>query len=285
MFDNEPIAEYLRRLFNQGDRTDDFRELKRRLFVLAADLDCGRVIPFGSPGYDEVPISEAVKASSALPGLYPPARIGGRDYVDGAVKRTLHASVALKEGVKLLICVNPIVPFDADLAAARKGTAAVRLSDRGLIGVLSQTFRALIYSRMKVGMERYARDYPDADVVLFEPATDDEVMFFSNMFSYADRRELAEHAYRHTRSELRRRADQLDAILARHGAWLDRRALEDPDRRLPGGGEFLSRGPLLDGLAPLDDTLDRLARALSRVERLRGEGGKPNGAQEAAANA
>ena len=68
-----------------------------------------------------MPISEAVKASSALPGLYPPARIDGRDYIDGAVKNTLHASVALKEGVKLLICVNPIVPFDADLAAARKG--------------------------------------------------------------------------------------------------------------------------------------------------------------------
>ena len=144
-----------------------------------------------------MPISEAVKASAALPGLYPPARIGDRDYVDGALKKTLHASVALKEGAKLLICVNPLVPYDADRAASA-GAKPVRLADRGLVTVLSQTFRALIHSRMRVGMERYAREFPDADVVLFEPAQDDEVIFFANMFSYADRRRLAEHAYRHT---------------------------------------------------------------------------------------
>ena len=47
-----------------------------KLFIVAADLDSGSAAPFGAPGFDDVPISEAVKASSALPGLYPPARIG-----------------------------------------------------------------------------------------------------------------------------------------------------------------------------------------------------------------
>ena len=85
------------------------------------------------------------------------------------------------------------------------------------VTVLSQTFRSLIHSRMRVGMERYAREYPDADVVLFEPARDDEVIFFANMFSYADRRRLAERAYRHTLSELRRRADELNPVFASCG--------------------------------------------------------------------
>ena len=102
----------------------------------------------------------------------------------------------------------------------------VRLAERGLLTVLSQTFRALIHSRMRVGMERYAKEFPDADVVLFEPAQDDAVMFFANMFSYADRRRLAEHAYRHTLAELRRRADELEPMLARHGVELDRAVLE-----------------------------------------------------------
>ena len=189
-------------------------------------------MPFGAPGLDDVPISEAVKASAALPGLYPPARIGERDYVDGAMKKTLHASVALKEGAKLLICVNPLVPYDADRAASAGGKPA-RLAERGLVTVLSQTFRALIHSRMRVGMERYAREFPDADVVLFEPAQDDEVIFFANMFSYADRRRLAEHAYRHTLNELRRRADELGPILARHGVELDRSVLERGGRTAP----------------------------------------------------
>ena len=195
------IAAYLSRLLSQPGRTDDFRKLARKLFIVATDLDSGRSAPFGSPGLDEVPISEAVKASAALPGLYPPARIGDRDYVDGALKKTFHASVALKAGAKLLICINPIVPYNGGLAA-QGGAPRIRLAERGLLTVLSQTFRALVHSRMTVGMERYAKEFPDADVVLFEPAQDDEVIFFANIFSYADRRRLADHAYRHTLAEL-----------------------------------------------------------------------------------
>ncbi len=71
LFDNNPIASYLSRLFSQSGRTDDFRKLGRQLFVVATELDNGKSAPFGSSGLDHVPISEAVKASAALPGLYP----------------------------------------------------------------------------------------------------------------------------------------------------------------------------------------------------------------------
>ncbi len=264
LFDNGAVASYLARLFSAPGRTDDFRKLRHRLTIVATDLDSGKSVPFGAPGFDDVPISQAVKASSALPGLYPPARIGGRDYVDGALKKTLHASVALKDGAKLLLCVNPIVPYDADLAASR-GAKPVRLADRGLIAVLSQTFRALIHSRMRVGMERYAREYPDADVVLFEPARDDEVIFFANMFSYADRRKLAERAYRHTLEELRLRAGELQPILARHGVELDRAVLER-DRRIP--SKPSQKGKLWDSV---EQSLRELEKALSRDKAGRSE--------------
>ena len=268
LFDNGAFAAYYARRFSEPGRTNDFRKLAHKLFIVATDLDSGKSVPFGAPGLDHVPISEAIKASSALPGLYPPARIGDHDYVDGALKKTLHASVALKEGVKLLICVNPLVPYDADRAAAA-GAKPVRLADRGLLTILSQTFRALIHSRMRVGMGRYAKEFPDADVVLFEPAQDDEVIFFANMFSYADRRKLAEHAYRHTLSELRRRARELGPILARHGVELDRSALQ--------GGEGLptepsQTGKLWDSVEPLGKTLSDLEKALSRDKPGRSEG-------------
>lgn len=78
-------------------------------------------------------------------------------------------------------------------------------------------------------MGRYAKEFPDADIVLFEPAQDDEVIFFANIFSYSDRRRLAEHAYRHTLAELKRRAGELGPILARHGLEIDRSVLEGAD--------------------------------------------------------
>ena len=168
--------------------------------------------------------------------------------------------MALKAGAKLLICINPLVPFNADLAA-QSGAKPIRLADRGLATVLSQTFRALIHSRMRVGMERYATEFPDADVVLFEPAQDDAVMFFANMFSYSDRRRLAEHAYRHTMAELERRADELEPILARHGVTFDRdalKALRPADVREAGRDKFPA------GVEPLASTLTRLEATWSR---------------------
>ena len=119
IFNSDGIDQLLRRLFSSGGRSNDFRQLESRLFIVATDLDTGESLAFGSAGHDEVPISVAVQASAALPGLFPPVRIGERYFVDGALIKTLHASVALQAGADLLICINPLVPFDSRLASRR----------------------------------------------------------------------------------------------------------------------------------------------------------------------
>ncbi|MCW2273140.1 putative acylesterase/phospholipase RssA [Rhodoblastus acidophilus] len=262
MFDNEAVGAYLARLFSAQGRVNDFRRLPNKLFIVATDLDSCSATPFGARGLDDVPISRAVQASSALPGLYPPVEINGRHYVDGALMKTLHASVALAEGAKLLICVNPLTPIDADAVARKTHRSRVSLAARGLPSVMSQTFRALIHSRMRVGMERYSKTYPDADVILFEPARDDAEMFFTNVFSYSSRHRLAEHAYQRTREELRRRADELDVVLARHGVSLDRACLADESRTLSRRRRAPRRAGLKQAASQLGNALDTLERAL-----------------------
>ena len=231
VFDNEPIHEYLERMWDEPGRTNDFRQLTNKLYVVAVDLDTGESVKFGAPGYDRVPISRAVQASTALPGLYPPVQINGRYFVDGALRKTMHASVALQEGLDLLLCINPLVPFDARLAvAAGRPTQVGRLVEGGLPAVLSQTFRSLIYSRMQVGMEKYNADFAHSDVVLFEPNRDDAKMFFTNVFSFAGRRWVCEHAYQTTRQDLLARHQELEPILARHGVRMRMDVLEDKER-------------------------------------------------------
>jgi NTE family protein len=217
IFNSAGIHDFLSRIFTAPGRSNDFRKLKRRLFLVATDLDSGESVVFGTPGEDHVPISTAVQASAALPGLFPPVEIDGRYYVDGALKKTLHASVALKEGADLVLCINPLVPFDSELAVKRGAGRHKKLVEGGLPVVLAQTFRSIIHSRMQVGMAKYRIEYKNADVVLFEPNSDDPEMFFTNMFSYASRRRLCEHAYQKTRTELYRRRHELAPILARHG--------------------------------------------------------------------
>ena len=237
VFDNAGIDELLRRMFSFPGRSNDFRELRNRLFLVATDLDSGASVAFGSAGYDQVPISRAVQASAALPGLFPPVKIDGHYYVDGALIKTLHASVALRAGADLVVCINPLVPFDSELAATQLHLddfehRPEHLVDGGLPVVLSQTFRAIIHSRMRTGMERYRHEYKGADVVLFEPDRDDAEMFFTNVFSYRSRRHLCEHAYQRTRSDLYRRRNELAPILARHGIELKIDLLRDHTRTL-----------------------------------------------------
>ncbi|MDW8479495.1 MAG: patatin-like phospholipase family protein [Xanthomonadales bacterium] len=78
LFDNEAIGAFLSELFSRPGRSDDFRRLRRLLYVVAVELDTGEIVRFGAPGHDDVPISRAVQASAALPGLYPPVEIKGR---------------------------------------------------------------------------------------------------------------------------------------------------------------------------------------------------------------
>ena len=270
LFDNDRFGKYLTGLYDAPGRTNDFRELRRKLFLIATDLDACEAVAFGGPGFDDVPISTAIQASSALPGLFPPVEIKGRHYVDGALMKTLHASVALDEGVDLLFCVNPLVPFNERLATRRRRGQPASLVDGGLPLVLSQTFRAIIHSRMRLGMERYATEYPQADVVLFEPSGGDPDMFFTNVFSYSGRKRLSEHAYRHTREQLRLRADELGPILARHGVALDKAALEDEHRRLarPGPKKARTNARSFGRAArQLDRALHDLERVVRKAQR------------------
>lgn len=245
LFDNEPIREYLERVFAKRGRTDDFRKLSTKLVIVAADLDTARPVRFGSRGYDHVPISRAVQASTALPGLYPPVTIDGRDCVDGVLIKTLHASIALEEGAELVFCINPIVPVDTTAGRESGQLPENALRASGLPAVLSQFFRTLVHSRLELGMSSYTTRFPEADVVLFEPARDEYGMFFANIFSFDTRRSLCELAYRATRRDLRARADELRPLLARHGIELRDDVLDDDERKpwdgATGAGDKLAR--------------------------------------------
>ena len=267
VFDNEAIHRYLEEVFSQGGRTNDFRRLGRRLYLVATDLDTGESVSFGRPGHDDVPISRAVQASAALPGLFPPVQIGGRHFVDGALRKTLHASEALDDGMRLVLCVNPIVPFDAKLAAKRGRGPHADLIDGGLPTVLSQTFRAVIHSRMAAGIAKYRTQYRGADIVLFQPEPDDGEIFFTNIFSYATRRRVCEHAYERTRRDLVKRAAELEPLLARHGITYRWPALREAHRRLDAGFPRTrrGRGALPRAAGELHETLAALRRWVARA--------------------
>jgi len=261
IFDNHSIERFLARVLNKPGRSNDFRELSARLLVVAVELETGQAVRFGEAGFDDVPISLAVQASAALPGLYPPVEIGGSYYVDGALRRTLHASAALEQGADLLFAINPLVPYDADGSAPDLARSRNRMIKGGLPVVLSQTFRSLIQSRMQIGMRKYETSYPESAIMLVEPNRNDEKMFYTNVFSYSSRNELVEHAYRITRAELLARADELESFLEPFGLNLNRQLLATERNFV----DSLEREPA--HLAPVGNSLDRTLDSLERLLR------------------
>lgn len=260
LFDNAGVEVFLRDVFNRRGRSNDFRALEADLFVVAVDLDSGEAVRFGEAGWDNVPISQAVQASSALPGLYPPVEINGRHFLDGALRRTMHASTVLERGIDLMIGINPLVPFDATRAGPQADEAEqVGLASGGLPAVLSQTLRTLLQSRMQIGMEKYPHQFPNIDQLVFEPNASDSELFFTNLFSFSSRHRVCQLAYRNTLADLRLRADVLRPMLAAHGIRLRDEIIGDRHRSILDG---------LDVPPRMTETTARLRRALDDVDQV-----------------
>ncbi|MBZ8142511.1 patatin [Rubrivivax gelatinosus] len=273
LFCHDALERQLAAMLSAPGRSNDFRHVARPLVIVATDLDSGQSAPFGRPGFEHVPISRAVAASAALPGLFPPVAIDGRCYVDGALKKTLHARVLLDLDMDLVLCLNPLVPFESGhlgrhaTPTARAGQRIPRLADGGLPVVLSQTFRTLIHSRLELGMRGYEATHPDTEIVLFEPDQRDPEMFLANTFGYSQRRAMAEHAYQQTRADLRARRAELAPRLARHGIVFDDAALDDETRRLipPRRRPRPAHTPTARAMRRLDQVLDELEQRLARA--------------------
>ena len=270
IFDNEPIRAYLEKIYALPGRTDDFRQLGRDLIVVAADLDSGQAVRFGEPPLDAIPISTAVQASSALPGIYPPVVIDGRHYVDGVLLKTLHGSVAFERGADLLICLNPIVPIDTADAVARGVMKRGKLIDRGLISVLSQSLRTLVRSRLEAGLGSYDDKFEGRELLLLEPRRDDYLMFFTNIFSFSQRRAVCQHAYDATRQYLLDRFDELAPLLARYGLTLNRAVLEE-ERDLWQQLGISDEAETRPARRPASGALGDLSQALDRLDALLAE--------------
>ena len=251
LLDTSGIQRFLHQLFKARLRGDRFADLPRELFVVAVDLDSGEAVPFGKNGWKHVPVSRAVEASTALPGLYRPVRIGNRDYVDGGVKKTAHINLAIQSGADLVICINPIVPFLNDTT---NGPLHGHLSNRGVTWVLDQVLRIALHGRMQYGLERYRREHPDVDILLIEPTRDDLRMFGYHIMRYGVRRVVAEHGYRTALDFFRRNETRCRRLFAKHGI-----RMADPSL-VP---DAPARHPHRSTLArTLDCSLDRLASRL-----------------------
>ena len=99
------LEEPLRAVVKSVATDKRFDQLKRTLLVNTVDITRGSQIVWGLPGLRDVSVDDAVYASCALPGFYPPGLVGGRLCVDGGVLDNLPVSIAGR-GMDAVIAVD-----------------------------------------------------------------------------------------------------------------------------------------------------------------------------------
>jgi len=223
------IEAYLHQVLDQPGRSDDFRELRRELYLTATDLDtCERVV-FGQDDLRDVPISTAVRASGALPMVYAPVKVGARELVDGGLTSTTNLDIAVEAGAKLIVVINPIVPFVNDFSQTvrtLRGRRPRRVSDMGFPQIGYQAFKLLAHQRLHELKKGWEQRYPGVDIVLIEPEPADELMFQTSMMHFASRVEIARHGFESVTRHLAGEYERYSEVADRHGIQISGKRVE-----------------------------------------------------------
>jgi NTE family protein len=220
LYSGEGIERYVSTILSDPDRTDDFRLLANELYLAATDLDTCERIVFGAEGWDDVPISKAVSASTALPMLYKPVKVKDRELIDGGVLSTTNLDIAIEAGAKFVVVVNPLVPYVNDFERqipTITGSRARRVSDMGFPQIGYQTFKLLAYQRLHEMARRWEERYPGVDIVLIEPEPNDELMFQTSVMNYTSRVDIARHGFQSVTLKLAQDYPRFKRVCARHG--------------------------------------------------------------------
>lgn len=232
IFSLEPMRKYLCEAFRTEGLCDSFPELKSELYIPAYDLDRGRRVIFGTEGLDDMHICEAITASCAIPLFFRPYEINGKSYVDGSSGLVTHLDIVIERGARLIVLVNPRVPFDNDperacLPALSSGRCS-KVADLGILFAWEQTQRIEAREKLRLAINYYRAKHPEVDIVLIEPGSDEALLFFQGPMSSLARNQVMHHGYALTLANLRDNYELLAGIFARHGIATTRSRLEAP---------------------------------------------------------
>ncbi len=217
VFAGDRLREYFFKQFNRPGMTDHFEDTRRPLFIGATDQDTSEAVTFGEPGWTDVPIHRAVRASCALSPFYAAETIAGRNYIDGAFTRTTNMRVAVRHGASLVILVDPLVPI--------RSMRAGYVQDRGGLFATMQGLKAIINGRFDKASTTLGEMYPHTAFHLFRPEGDEMRVLSGSPMKFLYRQEIEELAYEHTLRKIRAALPKLRRDFKLHGL-----AVRDPAR-------------------------------------------------------
>lgn len=267
------LERYIAEVLSRADCEDQFSAIHRELYIVATELDTGERAVFSRHSEPAVSISRAVTASSAVPVLYKPVKIHGREYIDGGIRGNASVDLAIEAGAELVVILNPLAPLNAPAIYGQ----GHHLSEGGLRTILRQSVRVLMHAGLRYHVKSLRRKYPHVDIILIEPQPDDQKMFGYELMDYASRLRVINHGFESVTVGLCERFEHYQAVLARHGIDISPRLVQEEleEIRSSGYDSAVLHRVLARNLAPrrarpagprsIRSTLDRLESSLDRL--------------------
>jgi NTE family protein len=140
--------EFLLDLIAAHAETDDFAATAVSLYVTATNLYTGRKKVFS-----EGPVTQAILASTAIPGVFEPHRINGDAYIDGGVVANLDLETAIDLGAKNILAIDLSHCFELP-------------SPKNVAGVIVRTVDIVMRDRVQRDMAVLGRK---AKITLIQP--------------------------------------------------------------------------------------------------------------------
>ncbi|MFY9270768.1 MAG: patatin-like phospholipase family protein [Candidatus Manganitrophaceae bacterium] len=224
---------YLSTFFAQEGYTNDFRKLKRELYIPAVDVDMGRYDVFGEEPFSDVPISQAVIASSAMPIVFQPVHIGGKDYIDGGVGRVAYMDIAMNHGAEMIWVVNPVQYIVNDrsqvcLTSLSGKGGCIGIKEKGLSYIYDQAMRVNTSTRMYLAIKRYCSEHPKKQFILTQPKPSEAFMFANNPIGYNNRVQVLRYGYQSTMQTLKEEFENHRNQLNREGIQVTLDRFKEP---------------------------------------------------------
>lgn len=173
----------------------------RELYICGADLYTGERVAFGAPGAPEATLPEAVLASISIPGVFPPVKIGDRQFVDGGAYSATSLDLATESGCDSIVCIAPL---------GYRGEGELLLRDPKLWGPMVTRSLFARSLRREVNEARSR----GVDVLVIRPWTRDLADLGSNAMRNFDRPRITELAREGTLRLIRENEDHPALIAA-----------------------------------------------------------------------
>lgn len=150
-------------------------------WVVGVDCQTGERVAFGSDSAPKAKMSDAVRASYAVPGWCPPVEIAGRDYMDGGIVSPTSADLVLGQDIDEVVVMPPMVSQQLD-------------SPRHPAMRIERVLRKVMTRRVNWEVEQLKR--AGLRVIRLEPSPEDLTAFGYNMMDPARRRQVFDTAMR-----------------------------------------------------------------------------------------